>query len=188
MALDIILKNGSSFNITLYEETGFTGAVSQFQEAQTQTASGVYLIDGVSAQEQEAQNQDIEGLYFVDGIANHSQSQTSDATGDNNSIFVPEVSSGIHVYYMPVKKPETENYIWGISETIQEPCVQHAVGVYGLIAKGATRQSSCFNKAAGVYKCIGFGDSITNNISKAKGGVVTAEDEMLIIMRLLEVA
>lgn len=192
----LICNNADNTNLELfitgeYLGSGFVGSVAQSQAIQTSTATGVYLVTGSSATAQEVQSQDGTGVYLVTGASAQSQPiQTSDAIGDNNSIPVP--STGGH-YYAPrmtherrrIEKPVP---VFGEAATAQEAQHQFAYGIYGFTAKGATRQRANHEYMRGVYKCIGSGDSITKNISTAKGGVVTAEDELLIIMRLLEVA
>jgi hypothetical protein len=171
--------------------TGFAGTVAQSQAIQTSAASGVYLVTGLSATAQEVQSQDSTGVYLITGSSAQSQQrQTQDAIGDNNSIPVP--STGGHYYHFPRmtqdKRIEKPVPVFGEVATAQESQSQFAYGIYGFIAKGASRQAVNTDYARGVYKCIGVGDSMTKNISTAMGGVVSAEDELLIIMRLLEVA
>lgn len=146
---------------------------------------------GTSATAQELQTSAATGVYSLSGLISQNQSaQINDAIGNTKDIPIP--STGGH-YYAPrmthdrrrIEKPVP---VFGEVATAQEAQSQLAFGIYGFTARGATRQRANHEYMRGVYKCIGSGDSITKNISTAKGGVVTAEDELLIIMRLLEVA
>jgi hypothetical protein len=165
--------------------TGFTGTVSHSQAIQTSAATGVYFVTGTSATAQEVQTSAATGVYLLTGTVAHSQKrQTSAAVGNNNSVFVVVPETGGYRrrrYYIPA--------VSGYHYSYQAKQKQWSFGDLIIKAFSAMWQKKSHSKAAGGMQIIGKSENKKlRQVEKTNGFIVTAEDELITILKLLDVA
>jgi hypothetical protein len=169
------------------EPAGVTivGEAEHSQPAQGQDGTGLYFIEAEGSHSQEPQTSEATGVYLLTGTAAHSQKrQTSSAIGNNNSIPVVVAKRGgsrPRRYYIPT--------ISGGGYAKQSRQKQWVFGDLIIKAFSAMWQKKSHSKAAGGMCIIGKGENKKlRQIEKTYGFTVNAEDELITILKLLDVA
>lgn len=168
------------------ESSGFTSAVAQNQEAQSQALTGLLFIDSDVDQSQKAQSQQSSGVFFIDcNVLQSQRAQGQDIVCVTDAVDPSkEVIFSGGTWYREPDKPK--QIVRG--RVIQRQAVQDENGllIYAIGANGFTKQAHAVENNRGMAGVFGKAESGNHRaIVKSKGYIKTAEDEILELLQLL---